>query len=196
MARPKRIEGDTDTPAKIINAARLEFSQSGLSARLEDIGARCGLSRASILHHYESKQILLDAVNEHAINKARERILQASLKTQNDYSATIRGVTLALRQIENEENGTAAVILHAIFAELVSTKLKIMMQELLALLAQSAIQAGAEASHSPELTRAAIAHIVMGELCRLALGKQAHDYWGSADPILPLMDTFFKLPSA
>ncbi len=196
MARPKRIAGEIDTAAKILNAARLEFSESGLSARLEDVGARCDLSRASVLHHFESKQILLDAVLEQTAHKARTRILQAAQATQNDYPATIRGVTLSLRQIEEEEQGTAAIVLHALLASPVSDNLRTLAQELLALVTLLAIQAGASQFHSPELIRASIAHIFMGELCRLAIGTQATNYWGSADPILPLIDNFFQLPPA
>ena len=150
MARPKRIAGEIGTAAKILNAARLEFAAKGLSARLEDIGARCGLSRASILHHFASKQILLDTIFKQAADIARTRMLEVALANQNDYQATIRGITLAMRLIEEEERGTAAIVLHALLAHPVSATLKTSFQELLALDTHLVLQAGGGQYHTPD----------------------------------------------
>lgn len=197
MARPRKIEGEIITVEKILNAARLEFAEQSHAARLEDIGKRCGLSRATILHHYESKNVLLNAVFEQAINTARARVLAAAqVNTDTDnYVETIRNIALALREIEKEQQGTSAVVAHVLLTKPVIEPLKRIFQDLLAVITRLVIQAGAGQHHDHDLIRAAIAHIFMGELNRLALGTQAQDYWGNADPLLPIINQFFQLPA-
>lgn len=195
MARPRKIEGETITVEKILSAARLEFAEQSHAARLEDIGKRCGVSRATILHHFESKKVLLDAVFEQAVNKARVSVLQAAQINADHYVETIRSIALALRQVEKDEPGTAAVVAHVLLTKPVVEPLKRIFQELLELITQLVIQVGAEQHHSHALIRAAIAHVFMGELNRLALGTEAQDYWGDADPFLPLINHFFHLPT-
>lgn len=195
MARPRKIEGEIFTVEKILSAARLEFAEQSHAARLEDMGKRCGVSRATILHHFESKKVLLDAVFEQAVNNARTSVLQAAQANEDNYIETIRSIALALRKIENDEPGTSAVVAHVLLTKPVVEPLKRIFQDLLELITQLVIQVGAEQHHSAELIRAAIAHVFMGELNRLALGNQAQDYWGNADPLIPILDHFFQLPT-
>lgn len=195
MARPRKIEGEIITVEKILNAARLEFAEQSHAARLEDIGKRCGLSRATILHHFESKKVLLDAVFEQAVNHANVRVLHAAQAHEDNYLETIRSIALALREIEKDELGTSAVVAHVLLTKPVVEPLKRIFQDLLALITRLVIKAGAGQHHSHALIRAAIAHIFMGELNRLALGTQAQDYWGEADPLIPIINHFFQLPT-
>ncbi len=195
MARPRKIEGETITVEKILNAARLEFAEQSHAARLEDIGKRCGLSRATILHHYESKNVLLNAVFEQAINNASTRVLQVAQANEANYVETIRSIALALREIEKDQPGTSAVVAHVLLTKPVVEPLKRIFQDLLGLITRLVIKAGGGQHHSHDLIRAAIAHIFMGELNRLALGTQAQDYWGDADPLIPILNHFFQLPT-
>lgn len=195
MARPRKIEGEIITVDKILSAARLEFAEQSHAARLEDIGKRCGVSRATILHHFESKTVLLDAVFEQSVNNARASVLQAAQVNEGNYVETIRSITLALRGVEKDEPGTSAVVAHVLLTKPVVESLKKNFQDLLGLITRLVIQAGAGQHHSHDLIRAAIAHIFMGELNRLALGTQAQDYWGEADPLMPILNHFFQLPT-
>lgn len=193
MARPKRIEGAPDTSEQILQAARFEFAAHGQSARLEDIAARCGIRRASLLHHFASKQLLMDALFERAFELTLQRVTMAAANTQGNYAATIRGVTGVLRLIEEEDEGTAAIVLHALMTEDSHEGLRNLAERLLDQVTVLAQQAGAVAHHPLATIRAVIAHIVMGELSRLALGAQATRYWGDSDAVWPLVDLFFKL---
>lgn len=194
MARPRKIEGEIITVEKILNAARLEFAIQSHAARLEDIGKRCGLSRATILHHFESKKVLLDAVFEQAVNHASVRVLHVAQANEDNYAETIRSIALALRELEKDEPGTSAVVAHVLLTKPVVEPLKRIFQDLLELITRLVIQAGGAQHYSPDIIRAAIAHIFMGELNRLALGTQAQDYWGEADPLMPILNHFFQLP--
>ncbi|AXI03923.1 TetR/AcrR family transcriptional regulator [Aquirhabdus parva] len=195
MARPRKFEGEIITFEKILNAARLEFADQSHAARLEDIGKRCGLTRTAILHHFGSKKVLLDAVFEQAVNNASARVLRVAQANEDNYAETIRSIALALRQLEKDEPGTSAVVAHVLLTKPVVEPLKKIFQDLLGLITRLVIKAGGGQHHSHDLIRAAIAHIFMGELNRLALGTQAQDYWGEADPLMPILNHFFQLPT-
>lgn len=190
MARPRRLAGATETPELILQAARLEFAARGFACRLEDIAARCGIQRASLLHHFPSKQALLDALMEQVVGVARVRLVAAAAETRGNYAATIRRVTDELRQLEREEEGVAAVVLQALLTE-PRAALSAQLQDMMALVQELAMQAGAGAVRPAAEVRAAIAHIIMGELSRLALGAQAQALWGEGDAVWPLMQGFF-----
>ena len=63
---------------------------------------------------------------------------------------------------------------------------------LLDLIVDLAVEAGAERYHPRKTIKAAIAHLLMGELSRLALGNKANLYWGEGDAIWPLTAGFFR----
>jgi AcrR family transcriptional regulator len=191
MARPRRIEGAAETSEQILNAARIEFASRGFSTRLEDIAARCGIRRASLLHHFASKQALINAVMEQVMNKARPRLIAAAASTQGDDAATMRLVTDELRRLEAEEEGVAAVVLHALMTEPDHETLAGILEQMIDLVEALALQAGAGAHRPVADVRAALAHIIMGELGRLALGAQARRFWGDGDAVWPLIDSFF-----
>ncbi len=67
MARPKLVPAASSEPIatteRLLVAAEEEFARLGFEgARLSDIAARVGISRPSLLYHYESKQALYTAV--------------------------------------------------------------------------------------------------------------------------------------
>src|SRR3954454_7756362 len=53
--------------ARILEAAGGEFAQHGVSARLQDIASRAGLSHPTLLYHFGSKERLYAAVIEEAM---------------------------------------------------------------------------------------------------------------------------------
>jgi AcrR family transcriptional regulator len=194
MARPKKAHTDeVSTSAKILAAARIEFAQHGLAARLEDIAKHCDISRASLLHHFESKTILLEALFVDVIDRAKKRIIDVIASSNGSYNDIIQGVLAALRLSEVEDKGAAAVMLRALMANPPCKKLSDELHDLFKLVSQLANIAGVAQYHKPEITQAVIAHIFMGELSRLALMEQASLYWGDADAVAPLVTEFFHL---
>lgn len=192
MARPARIAGMPETRDIILAAAREEFSTRGLGARLEDIAARCGIKRPSLLHHFPTKQDLFNTLISNVATKTRARILMAGSDSQGDYATTIRRVTEEMRRLEQEERGLCALILQAITApDDEYAHLREEFAQLLDVVTTLAMQAGAGRHHDAAIVRAAIAHLVMGELSRLAMGNKADRYWGAGDAIWPLTDAFF-----
>ena len=63
MARPRLAEIDTATTERILVAAEERFAAAGFeAARLEDVAADAGVTRPSLLYHFESKDGLYAAV--------------------------------------------------------------------------------------------------------------------------------------
>ena len=63
MARPKIVEGRIQTADRLLSAAERSFSSSGYEgAKLADIAEAAGISRPSLLYHFESKHALYCAV--------------------------------------------------------------------------------------------------------------------------------------
>jgi len=59
MGRPRVRAGEVATPERLLMAAEAEFAERGYDgARLADIAERAGISRPSLLYHYESKHAL------------------------------------------------------------------------------------------------------------------------------------------
>lgn len=65
------------TVDRLLSAAEEEFATRGFAeARLEDIAARVGMRRASLLYHFESKQVLYLRVLERAFGEFRSLVVQ------------------------------------------------------------------------------------------------------------------------
>jgi TetR/AcrR family transcriptional regulator len=79
-AAPRRTAQVTEeTRELILKAAELEFAARGFSeARLSDIAARVGITRAAVIYHFRDKQALYHAVLEASFEPLSER-MQAAL---------------------------------------------------------------------------------------------------------------------
>jgi AcrR family transcriptional regulator len=76
MGRPKGSGTSEITAARLLAAAEHEFGAHGFAAtRLEDIAARVGLTRPSLLHHFAGKEALYTAVVEKLVGRLRLALL-------------------------------------------------------------------------------------------------------------------------
>jgi AcrR family transcriptional regulator len=63
MGRPRLRPNDVATTEKLLDSAEAEFADRGYEgARLEDIAERAGITRPSLLYHFDSKLALYGAV--------------------------------------------------------------------------------------------------------------------------------------
>jgi TetR/AcrR family transcriptional regulator len=68
MGRPSLASIEVATTDRLLHAAEHEFAEHGLqAARLEDIAGAAGITRASLLYHYRTKEALHAAVVEQAL---------------------------------------------------------------------------------------------------------------------------------
>lgn len=59
-----------DTPARLLRAAREVFARDGLSeARMEDVAAAAGVSRAALYYHFHTKQELARALVDERLDE-------------------------------------------------------------------------------------------------------------------------------
>ena len=78
MARPKLKADAVATTERLLDAAEAEFGAKGFDrTRLQDIAKRVGISRPSLLYHFESKQVLYAAVVHKAFASLGEALLGA-----------------------------------------------------------------------------------------------------------------------
>ncbi|MGZ6095558.1 MAG: TetR/AcrR family transcriptional regulator, partial [Polyangiales bacterium] len=72
---------------KLLDAAEAEFAARGFEgARLEDIAAACGMRRASLLYHFESKQALYENVLERAFGDLGRMMASAIARPAASYA--------------------------------------------------------------------------------------------------------------
>ena len=191
MARPKATANKTQTRERILSAARETFAQDGVGAPLDKIAQLAGIRRPSLLHHFSSKQALVEAVIDDVLAKARARIVVAVGAGGGDYADTMSGVVRELRALEAEESGIGGVLLHVLLAEGQDQPVTHRVAAFIDVIYSSAVIAGLGQGHDEAELRAAIAHLVMGELTRLALGARADAIWGAGDGVDPLYNAYF-----
>lgn len=110
MARP----ADPHARASLVAAARQEFVRVGIQrARIEDITARCGLSKGAFYLHFESKEALFREVvaklmvHHHALREDRDQAyLQLVSQTQRSLkkSGAVSEYMAALAAIDARED--------------------------------------------------------------------------------------------
>ena len=75
MGRPKLKSDAVATTERLLLAAEEEFALHGFeAARLSDIAGRVGISRPSLLYHFESKEALYEAVVRTAFLRLAEAL--------------------------------------------------------------------------------------------------------------------------
>lgn len=191
MARPKRKHDAPETRDLILRAARIEFAAQGIAAPLEAIAARCDIKRPSLLHHFPSKQALIAAVTDDILQKTRKRLLATIADEDGDDATTMQSIFKVLRELEIEEQGVGGVLIHAMLAEDENGPVTMKVAEFIDTIYASAVMAGSPQAKNPEEFRAALAHLIMGEATRVALGNRANALWGTGDGLNPLFRSYF-----
>lgn len=173
---------------QIILAARVEFATKGFSAPLQEIAKRCGIQRPSLLYHFDSKESLVNAVIEDITQRSTQRLTAKLNSLQNENGmATSEEVNNALLRelvaIEEEEKGVASVVVQALLAAPTHSALANLIGNFVTQLATLFGQ---------PTEQAAVAHLLMGELYRLALGEKASEIWGTGDGLRSLFTAKFN----
>ena len=75
MGRPRADAHSVPTNERILNAAERIFSENGYpGARLADIAAEADIRRPSLLYHFESKEVLYEAMVHRLFNRLMETL--------------------------------------------------------------------------------------------------------------------------
>lgn len=111
MSRPKASSVRIPTPKRLLDAAEVEFGKRGLvAARLEDIAARAGITRPSLLHHFSSKPALYEAVVRRAFSDLAEA-LGAPVPAARTVEKRLLGLVATFARFVSRRPGLAAIIL-------------------------------------------------------------------------------------
>lgn len=93
MARPRKTASSIDTAAAIRAAALEQFGQKGFGpASLEDIAKAVGVTRTTLLYHFESKDALYNAVVQEAFTRI-STMLVSGMVGSGDFRRRLRRIT-------------------------------------------------------------------------------------------------------
>ncbi|PVY70088.1 hypothetical protein C8D92_110119 [Tamilnaduibacter salinus] len=81
--------------------------------------------------------------------------------------------------------------MHAMLAEGEDGPVKQKMGEFIDIIHATVLMAGVSERAPAEDVRAALAHLIMGEFTRMALGPRADGLWGDGDGVTPLFRSYF-----
>jgi len=90
MGRPRATNQTVETAQRLLSAAEQEFGSKGFDrARLADIANIAGISRPSLLYHYNSKDALYAAVVRQAFQRLGTTLVSA-LTAEGDFHSRIK----------------------------------------------------------------------------------------------------------
>lgn len=113
MARPRVIEQDD-----ILDAAEAVVVRSGAAhLTLDAVAVEAGISKASVIYDYKTKQQLIKAVIERRVARGEERIRTATEELGAVSSASLRGLIAASSDAEPDDARAVAVNLGAALAQ-------------------------------------------------------------------------------
>ena len=114
MVRPSATSIQVATPERILVAAEREFSELGVGgAKLATIAQGAGITRASLLHHFTSKEALYEATVQRAFFDLGQA-LSVVLDQAGSFETRFRGVLKTFVGFCEERPGVARLIVREV----------------------------------------------------------------------------------
>lgn len=114
MGRPRADAHAVPTTERILNAAERIFSENGYAgARLADIAAEADIRRPSLLYHFESKEVLYEAMVHRLFNRLMEA-LAGLLDPDAEFEQQIIQIGIAFRQFAEDNTAFGRIVLRDI----------------------------------------------------------------------------------
>lgn len=111
MARPRKSEIETATTQRILTAAQSHFARLGYdAAKLADIAKDAGITRPSLLYHFESKEKLYNFVVEEVFASLRQ-LFSGISNSEPDFRSILEGFTEAYVDFLEEHEHVPAIVL-------------------------------------------------------------------------------------
>ena len=179
MGRPRLKPGTPETAARLLAAGEREFARAGFhGARLEDIAARAGIRRPSLLHHFPTKRALYRAVVRETF-ESLGKALSIAMAAPGDFPERIQGVTQAFSDFLERRPAVAALILRE-FLDGGGPDKSVLLGEAKPVLDRvEAYLAAAARELRPGLpVRAAVLQVTAGVLLRASAGTLRRPLWG------------------
>ncbi len=113
MARPRVIEQND-----ILDAAEAVVVRNGAAhLTLDAVAAEAGISKASVIYDYKTKQQLIKAVIERRVEKEEQRIQEATAGLGATPNASVRGLIASVSDAPPDDARAVAVNLGAALAQ-------------------------------------------------------------------------------
>lgn len=181
MARPKLDPTATPTTDRILGAAEVAFAESGFDrARLADMAKAAGIRRPSLLYHFESKQVLYEAVVRRSFDRLGGALV-AAMALPGGVTDRVTGLMQAFLDFLAADPHFAPLLLREMLdeqgpgRELLLTHVSPLLDQLEAFLAD-------EEGIRDVPTRAAITQLAVSALVREACGPLREPLFGSGEP--------------
>ena len=182
MGRPRKSSQTIPTPERILGAAESEFARAGYAAaRLEDIAARAGIRRPSLLHHFGSKEALYAATVERATT-AMGSALTTAMAVPGDLDARLRSVIEGFDAFARQRPTLARLIIREFVADSGGPGRDVVAERVAPLIDIVVGWAdGQRGSAPPRSLRAALVTVAADCLLRASMGELADRLWGEDD---------------
>lgn len=185
MGRPRRSSA-LPTRERILLAAEEELGRTGIAAaRLEDIAAAAGIKKPSLLYHFESKDILYEAVLVRVFTALEARFV-AEVQVTGPFEARFCRLVAAFEAFTVERPAFASMVLHEV---LVPSRPEVMATAASAVLVwwESWLRQEGGAALRPEMDlRAALLTLATSAMVRASAGPLREALWGPAAPLVPI----------
>lgn len=183
MGRPRKGTHDVATAERSLAAAAREFARAGFHAgRLEDIAAQAGITRASLLYHWGSKEALHAAVVHAAFARLGEALALA-MQTEGEFGARLDALIDAFLGFLSTNPEVAPLILREVLDH-GGPGHRLLAQEVAPVLSQverfvRAAGRGRVRARLP--VRAVLMQVAASALLRAAAGELGPALWGPMD---------------
>ena len=184
MGRPRRADIRIATTERLLTAGAEHFAQQGFdAARLHDIAKDAGITRPSLLYHFETKAKLYEAVVARTFEQLQTAFQDIATTTGSDFPRMMRGLTDAYFDFLEGHPNVAKIILREFTsasipgAEIINTKIIPLLDWMTDFIAQR--ENGTLKRDLP--IRAALLEIALYGLIRVSAIQFQEVLWGEED---------------
>ena len=183
LPRPVADPSRPATPERLLAAAEREFARAGYeAARLEDIAAEAGVQRASLLHHFGSKEALYSAIVGRSF-AALGAALSGPTLEPGRFERRLERLVRAFAEFVDARPALARIILRELIEEAGPGR-AILLEQVVPLLArvEGFVRREGRGRIRPRLpARAALLDTAGALLIRAASGDLRASLWGPSD---------------
>ena len=188
MGRPRRSDSQVATTERLLGAAEKHFGRQGFdAARLSDIAKDAGITRPSLLYHFESKEKLYDAVVARAFDKLLGVFQGAAVETDS-FESVVLGLTQAYMNFADEHPAVSILVLNELTGpstqgeHIIRTKFVPVLDWV-----ENFLKAAGKDTVRPGVPiRFVLMQVAVQVMIRSAMGDLAKEMWGAEDPTLEL----------
>ena len=193
MGRPRRSDSQVATTERLLGAAEKHFGRQGFdAARLSDIAKDAGITRPSLLYHFESKEKLYDAVVARAFDKLLG-VFQGAAVNTDSFESIVMGLTQAYMDFAAEHPSVSILVLNELTGpstqgeHIIRTKFVPVLDWVENFLQE----AGKDTMRPGTPIRFVLMQVAVQVMIRSAMGDMAEALWGKEDPTLALSRILF-----